>query len=146
MRLICFTISAGLCVVPLCAWGLVSLCGDSALQTAASHQVERATTGDRTQHPFNVGMPAFSVEIAGQSDSTITVRDRDGSLLYRVDPANRTTIVAKRENRTRPIAVTLQDATSQQPIISLPLPDGCESAFSPYAAPNKAHVIGRCIS
>jgi hypothetical protein len=26
------------------------------------------------------------------------------------------------------------------------MPDGCEGAFSPYAAPRMAHVIGRCIS
>jgi hypothetical protein len=26
------------------------------------------------------------------------------------------------------------------------MPDGCEGAFSPYAAPRMANVIGRCIS
>jgi hypothetical protein len=145
MRLMYLMISAGLCVVPLCAWGAVSFYDDGALQPVASHTVERATKGDRTVRPFNVGAPPVSVEIAGQSNPTITVRDRDGSLLYQVDPANRMMIVAKRTNRTRPIAVTSEHTTSQ-PVISLPLPDGCESAFSPYAAPNRAHVIGRCIS
>jgi hypothetical protein len=145
MRLMYLMISAGLCVIPLCAWGAVNFYDDGALQPVASYTVERAAKGDRTLRPFNVGAPAFSVEIAGQSDATVTIRDRDGSVPYRVDPASRVTIVAKRTNRTRPIEVPSEDATIL-PVISLPLPDGCESAFSPYAAPNRAHVIGRCIS
>jgi hypothetical protein len=145
MRLMYLMISAGLCVVPLCAWGAVSFYDDGVLQPVASYTVERAAKGNRTLRAFNVGTAAVSVEFAGQSNSAITVRDRDGSVLYQVDPADRMTIVAKRTNQTRPIAVTSQDATNQ-PVISLPLPDGCESAFSPYAAPNRAHVIGHCIS
>jgi hypothetical protein len=145
MRLKYLMISAGLFVAPLCAWETVSFYDDGVLQPAASYFIESAIKGDRTVRPFDVGMPAVSVEIAGQSNSTITVRDRDGGLLYQVDPANRVTVVAKRTNPTRPMAVRSEETTSP-PVISLPLPDGCESAFSPYAAPNRAHVIGRCIS
>jgi hypothetical protein len=143
MRFAYLTISAGLCAVPLCAWAGVSFYDDGTAKPVAS-AVESTPKGDRTLRPFNVGISVF-VEITGQSNSAITVRDRDGSLIYQVDPANRMTIVAKRTDRTRPIAVTPQDATSQ-PVILLPLPDGCESAFSPYAAPNRTHVVGRCIS
>jgi hypothetical protein len=146
MRIIYLTVSAGLCVVPLCAWAGVSFY-DHGVTPVASSTVERATKGDRTQRAFNVGTPAFSVEFAGQPYSTVTVRDRDGSLLYQVDPDNRMTIVAKRTDRTRAIPATSQHATDQEnPVIVLPLPEGCESAFSPYAAPSSAHVIGRCIS
>jgi hypothetical protein len=141
MRLIHFTMCAGLCVS---AWASVSFYDHGAAKSFAS-AVEITTKGDRTVRPFNVGMPAISVEIAGQSSSAITVPDRDGSLIYQVDPANHMTIVAKHRDRTRPLAVTSHGATSQ-PVISLPLPDGCESAFSPYASPNRAHIIGRCIS
>jgi hypothetical protein len=137
MRLIHLTIWAGLCVS---AWAGTKLDVDGVLRPEPSSTVERATKGDRTLRPFNVGMATVSVEIQGPSDSAVTVRDRDGSLLYQLDPANRTTIVAKAKARTRAIPATLQ------PTIPLPLPDGCESAFSPYAAPDRAHVIGRCIS
>jgi hypothetical protein len=89
---------------------------------------------------------SVEIEITGQSNSAITVRDRDGSLLYRVDPANRMTVVAKRTDRPRAIPATSEDTTSREKPARSPLPDGCESAFSPYAAPNRAHVIGRCIS
>jgi hypothetical protein len=139
MRLIHLTMWAGLCVS---AWASVSFYDDGAAKSFASAVT---TKGDRTVRPFNVSMPAISVEITGQSSSAITVRDRDGSLIYQVDPANHMTIVAKHRDRTRPLAVTSHGATSQ-PAISLPLPDGCESAFSPYASPNRAHIIGRCIS
>jgi hypothetical protein len=85
------------------------------------------------------------VEIEAQPNSAITVRNPDGSLIYQIDPTNRMTIVAKRTGRTHSIPAT--SATPQEmPAISLPLPEGCEGAFSPYAAPDKAHIIGRCIS
>ena len=146
MRLVYLTISAGLCVIPLCAWAGVNFYDDGAAQPVSS-TVESTPKGDRTRRPFNVGMLAVSLEITGQSNSAITVRDRDGSLLYRVDPANRMTVVTKQTDRPRAIPATSQDTTNQEkPVIASPLPDGCESAFSPYAAPNRAHVIGRCIS
>jgi hypothetical protein len=111
------------------------------VQILSSSLMEKATgKRDRMLPPFNLGMPAVSVEISGQSNSAVKMRDRDGSLLYQVDAANRTTTVAKRTGRSRP---TL---TMQAPIISVPLPDGCDGAFSPYAAPDKARVIGHCIS
>jgi len=150
-----YPIIAGLCIVPLCAWagagfyndgvpGLVAFERVAPSRQIAPSRVEtfpsvRGIKQDRTVRPFNLGMPAVSIEISGHSNSAITVRDRDGSLLYQVDPATRTTIVAKRMGRGQP-------ALASQPATSLRLPDGCESPFSPYAAPNKANVIGRCIS
>ena len=61
--------------------------------------VERANKTDRMVGAFNVRgefLPAISVEVDGKSDAVVTVRDRDGRMLYRLDPAERTTIVAKR--------------------------------------------------
>jgi hypothetical protein len=46
------------------------------------------------------GVPAISVEVAGKSDAVVTVRDRHGRMLYRLDPAGRMTIVAKRMTQT----------------------------------------------
>jgi hypothetical protein len=117
--------------------------------------VERAHKSDRLIHPFNVGgaeMPVVSVDVARRLDVAITVRDRDGRVLYQVDPENHMTIVAKRMmERTRPVsAAPTHDTAGPGKAISSPsdreLPDGCEGAFSPYAAPGMAHVIGRCVS
>ncbi len=98
--------------------------------------------------PFNIGAPGVSVELADQPRSAFTVRDRDGSLIYRIDPAARTTTVGKRTGHgsTRPVASAPASSPVSTPSVRLPLPEGCEGAFSPYAAPDKADVIGRCIS
>jgi hypothetical protein len=140
------TISAGLCAIPLCAWAAVFSDGWMP-QSVAPSMIERAAKGDRTLAPFNVGSPGVSVEIADQPNSAITVRDQGGSMIYRIDPANRTTTVAKRTNQDRAIPGSSNGASKQiNPVNLLPLPEGCESAFSPYAAPEMALVIGRCIS
>jgi hypothetical protein len=140
MRLIYLTVCAGLCAGPLYAWaGVFS-------ETPKPHAVgERTAKGDRILVPFNVGNSGVSVEITGQPKTAITVRDRDGSMIYRVDPASRTTTVAKRTGRG---AISPGEQTSKRDnfVNLMPLPEGCESAFSPYADPDKALVIGRCIS
>jgi hypothetical protein len=106
--------------------------------------MERAAKGNLTLAPFNVGRRGGYVEIADQPNSAITISDRDGSISYGIDPANRTTTAAKRTNHNR---ATPHGASKQEnPVNLLPLPEGCESAFSPYAAPEMALVIGRCIS
>jgi hypothetical protein len=108
--------------------------------------VERTNKTDQMVGTFNLGgelPPAISVEIAGRSDAVITVRDRDGRMLYRLDPGERMTIVTKR--MMQPPAAP----RSRRPVSSgatNELPDGCESAFSPYVEPGMANVIGRCVS
>ena len=85
------------------------------------------------------------MEIADQPNSAITVRDRDGNMIYRIDPAKRTTTLAKRTNQHR--AIPPYGASKPvRPVNLLPLPEGCESALSPYVAPEMALVIGHCSS
>jgi hypothetical protein len=72
--------------------------------------------------------------LTGPSD--IVIRDRDGNVLFAVDQSARTTTVGK-QRRQR---------ASSPPALERALPDGCEGAFSPYAEPTRAHVIGRCVS
>jgi hypothetical protein len=85
-----------------------------------------------------------SVEVAGKSDSVVTVRGRDGRM--RLDPARRMTIVAKVTtvpnspgHRLAPREPAPSDAAKE-------LPDGCEGAFSPYVEPGMANVIAQCVS
>jgi hypothetical protein len=104
-----------------------------------SQLVDRAHKGDRLTHlkaPRDVG-PSISVELSGRSD--VVIRDRAGNILFAVDNAARATTIAKQAGQSAPA----QKAKSPAEI---DLPDGCEGAFSPYAEPSKARIIGRCMS
>jgi hypothetical protein len=80
--------------------------------------------------------PSIFVESSGNSD--VIIRDRAGRILFAVDNATRATTVAKQSGRgLRPMI---------SPSAEKELPDGCEGAFSPYAEPSKAKIIGRCMS
>jgi hypothetical protein len=151
MRMAVLTSSIGLCAIPWYAWAGVSLYqGGAAAQTFA---VKRMNKTDRMVGAVNRRgeyVPAISVEVAGKSDAVVTVRDRDGRMLYRLDPAERLTIVAKR--MTQKPAVPRPSGHGVAPPQPAPsdvireLPDGCEGAFSPYVEPSMANVIGRCVS
>jgi hypothetical protein len=154
MRMAYLTMSAGLCAIASCAWGGVSFHEKGGAEKTIARvpsAVERANKSDRVVRAFNVRgavMPAFSVEIVDAPDAAVTVRDHDGSILYRVSPTERITVVAKRavqkpfttpERVSAPQELGSSDAAKE-------LPDGCESAFSPYVEPGMANVIGRCVS
>jgi hypothetical protein len=155
MKTIYLTMSAGLCAIS-CAWGGVSFYGAEKAESLPSMErtkstVERTNKSNRMVRPFNVRgavMPAFFVEIADILETAVTVRDREGNILYRVSPIERMTIVAKRAVQTRVVAPDRASAPMEigasDP--ARELPDGCESAFSPYVEPAMANVIGRCVS
>src|SRR5271163_3718968 len=89
----------GLYGIAACAWGAVNAGVAEKAATPVAHAIERANKADRVVGAFNVlgaSVPAFSVEIANSLKADVTVRDRDGSALYRTSPTERTTIVAKR--------------------------------------------------
>jgi hypothetical protein len=78
---------------------------------------------------------SISVELSGTSN--IVIRDRAGNTLFAVNNAARATTIAKQRDRPAPKANQATELDS---------PPGCESAFSPYAEPSKARIIGRCMS
>jgi len=154
MRLAYQLIPAAICAIPLGAWAGASLYSGAtrtdgfAPPTAA---VERSHKGSLLARPFGrsgVDVPVVEVEVNGRLDAAITLRDRDGQVLYRADPVNHVTTVAKRATsaRTVPAPPTTEPESTTPPKAAPEMPDGCEGAFSPYAAPRMAHVIGRCIS
>jgi hypothetical protein len=154
MRRAYLTVSAGLCAIASCAWGGVSFYEKGGMEKTMSplpSAVERTNKSDRVVRAFNVRgavMPAFSVEIDDSPDAALTVRDHDGSILYRVSPIERITVVAKRAVQT-PVAPPERVSAPQElgsSDAATALPDGCESAFSPYVEPRMANVIGRCVS
>jgi hypothetical protein len=148
MRMAYLTMSAGLCAIASCACSGVSFYekgGAEKTISPAPSAVERTNKGDRVVRAFNVRgavTPAFSVEIVDAANAAVTVRDHDGSILYRVSPTERTTVVAKRAVQ-KPVVTPERIGSSDA---ARELPDGCESAFSPYVEPGMANVIGRCVS
>jgi hypothetical protein len=81
--------------------------------------------------------PSISVELPGRSD--VVIRDSAGNILFAVNNSARATTIAKQRDRSASAPKANQPA-------ELDLPDGCEGAFSAYAEPSKARIIGRCIS
>jgi hypothetical protein len=150
MRLAFQVIPAVICAIPLGAWAGASLYSgapriDDPVQVAAS--VERAHKGSQIVRPFGTGAdaPMIDVEVNGRLDAAITLRDRDGQVIYRADPVNHVTTMAKRGAGRKPTAPVAREPETKAPPHEA-MPDGCEGAFSPYAQPRMAHVIGRCIS
>jgi hypothetical protein len=148
---------AGLYAVASYAWGGVGVFENSVAERSTqpvASAVHRSNKADRTVRAFGVegaGVPEFSVEISNPLDAVITVRDRDGIILYRFSPTERLTIVAKRALQTLVISKPPQHSRVPQEIgtsseAPRELADGCEGAFSPHAEPGMANVIGRCIS
>jgi hypothetical protein len=101
--------------------------------------VDRSHKGDRLTHSRGQrdAGSSISVEMSGRSD--VVIRDRAGNILFAVDNAARATTVGKQTGRSIP-------ALKTSPPTEIDLPAGCERAFSPYAEPSKAKIIGRCTS
>jgi hypothetical protein len=153
MRMFYLTVTAVLCAVASCAWAGVSIReGGVAKNTRPpllSAAVERMHKTDYMGGASNVRgavVPAFSIETANSLESTVTLRDSNGSILYQVSPIDRTTTVAKRAAQ-KPILLESPEPLSPSKSAKVEkMPDGCESAFSPYVAPRMANVSGRCVS
>ncbi len=147
-------------LIGLCAGSVCLLAGAALLAADAAHgpndgtrlsthvSADSARKSDRLWLPFALpgGGPRAdfaAIELAAPAVSAITVRDRNGNVIYRVDPRSQTTIIAERV-----FSAGNQDNAdrSRAPVARQALPVGCEGAFSPYAAPRMAGVIGRCLS
>jgi hypothetical protein len=115
----------------------------SAVAEHRPQMVDRALKGDRLTHSKTArdAGSSISVEVSGRSD--VVIRDRAGNILFAVDNAvdnaADATTIGKRSGRGVPTLKT-------NPPTDLELPAGCEGAFSPYAEPSKARIIGRCMS
>jgi hypothetical protein len=152
MRMFYLTVTAGLCAVASCAWAGVSFreggVAEKTRQPLPS-TIERMHKTDRMESASDVRGavgPAFSIETANSLESTVTLRDSNGSILYQVSPVDRTTTVAKRAVQRPALSESHEPVSPSQAAAVREMPDGCESAFSPYVAPRMANVIARCVS
>jgi hypothetical protein len=154
---------AGICAVASYGWAGAGISQKRAAERAMvpvasaverSNKADRTVPADRMLRAFDVrcaGVLAFSVEISNPLNAAVTLRDRDGSILYRFSPTERMTIVATRAVQAPVFSEPQQYLRAPREIgtsaqVPRELPDGCESAFSPYVEPGMANVIGRCIS
>jgi hypothetical protein len=122
--------------------------------TSSQSAINRAQKGDRLA-PARPSAPrtVASIEVVGVHDAAIVYRDRNGNVLFRTDPVNNVTVIAKgvklpditvRHNAgtaTRPLPVDVPGTAERSE-----MPIGCEPSVSPIASPRLSHVAGRCIS
>lgn len=127
-----------------------------ASSAAAGSPVNRTAKGDRLA-PVRPGekQTVATIEVVGVNDAAIIYRDRHGNMLYRTDPLNNVTVIAKgvklpevtvRQNAgssTTPVPI---EVPGNKPSGKTKLPVGCESAVSPIVSPQLSHLMGRCIS
>lgn len=145
----------------------------AASREAIAAQIDRTQKSDRLVigTASNKALPIATVEVVGVRDAAIVYRDRDGRLLYRSDPLNNATLITKgvvlpevtvREapGRTvQPVSTTVP--TKLAPAESVDrhqspgtpkgearrtrIPEGCDAAASPIAAPQMAHILSKCL-
>jgi hypothetical protein len=126
---------------------------------SAAAGINRARKGDRLHDGIVSPAPAKSIafiEVVGVNDAAVVYRDRDGRLLFQTDPVANATIITKgivvpevtikgsATNDAKP--ATLEEPRKPKEKIKRPLPDGCESSFSPIADRALATIPGRCIT
>jgi hypothetical protein len=142
-RIRSFTVRAGLWSAAVLSVAVVASASTTPSSSHAvvdrTQSVDQSRKGDRAPYArtFTAVGPSISVQSSGTSD--VVVRDRDGNILFAVDNAARATTIAKQSGRNAASPLNATPAEKD-------LPDGCEGAFSPYAEPSKARIIGRCVS
>jgi hypothetical protein len=102
-------------------------------------KVEYTHKGDRLTHSTGIVRSTYSIAVELSGTSDVVVRDIDGNIIFAVDHSASTTTVGKQRSRR----ATFSDKPTA---VERELPEGCEGAFSPYVEPDKAHIIGRCVS
>lgn len=140
-------------------------------QERVAHTASMTGKGDRLSAPrAEAGERAVvsTVEVVGLTQATVILRDRDGTILYRSDPASNTTLVVKGADlpvvtlkeapatpvsRQSPEAPAVQGQTPKREGQDTPgdgarrsRPIGCEGSVSPLVRGESQRAPGRCLS
>lgn len=155
-------------------WSFGSLGRADATTASLAAPIDRTRKSDRLPQAAQLAPDRHvitSVEVVGLRDAAIVYRDRDGRVLYRSDPLSNATVVAKdvvlpevtvRETRkstvepvaanTAPPVIPNQPTVSREPAqpVNAPvkrprIPEGCDTAASPIASPQMAHILSKCL-
>jgi hypothetical protein len=154
---------------------LGSTAGAAVRSPVAVTSVDRTRKSDRltvAQQTRNETRAISAVEVVGISNTAIIYRDRDGRVLYKSDPLNNATLVTKgvvlpevtvREtagSAVKPVTTTVpvktkpvDSAERRAPTGNAPqngerrtrVPEGCDAAASPIAAPQLSHILSKCL-
>jgi len=141
----------------------------------ANAEASTATSVDRTRKSDRLttvkagrgeARTISAVEVVGIRDAAIIYRDRDGRVLYQSDPLSNATLITKgvvlpevtvRDNANTAVrSVTTSvpaKAKPAEPTSSAPqntgrrprIPEGCDAAASPIAAPQLSHILSKCL-
>lgn len=127
----------------------------SAAGDPANISVERERKGDRLATPRSGDNPRTIsvVEIIGVNNTAMVYRDRGGRELFRTDPVENVTIVARDvvlpevTIRERPESVLQEKPKSESHDAKEGTQlEGCDPIASPLAAPTFANRLGRCLA
>ncbi|NVO12848.1 MAG: hypothetical protein HXX10_02315 [Rhodoplanes sp.] len=148
---------------------------EAAARTAAlAAPIDRTRKSDRLPVATTARPEAkiiSTVEVVGIRDAAIIYRDRDGRVLYQSDPLTNATVVTKgvvlpevtvretQRSTVRPVATDAippralpnQPAASSRDLPAQPagarprIPEGCDAAASPIAAPQLSHILSKCL-
>ena len=133
---------------------------------AASAGVDRGVKGDRAPVAPAVRPTTrvTSVELVGVTNTTVILRDRDGTMVFRSDPVTNTTLVGKdveiptvtvketADSAAQPSAAQPQPArrkeTKEEPTVApkRSLPVGCEGVVSVLVSGDSRRVPGLCLA
>jgi len=120
----------------------------------------RGGKGDRLVEPSR-RQPSrvTSVELVGLSQTTVILRDRDGTVVYRSDPVTNTTLVGKDADiPTVTVKETADSAPQRQPVRRIEskeqperqpkraMPVGCEGVVSILVDQDSRRVPGLCLA
>ena len=124
--------------------------------TVTNVAVNRDRKGDRLTTSANATQPAYrSVRLAGQLDTLAAPDDHIRSILFNATPMTGAGRAAQSfggsvagRGTAGPSPTALRPDPVNGPVPAKPprVPEACDPAFSPIAAPSLAHVIGRCLT
>lgn len=135
--------------------------GTDARLAAASTGLDRSGKSDRapTAQASRPASRVTSVELVGVTNTTVILRDRDGTIVFRSDPLTNTTLVGKDVDiptvtvkeaagaaaQPRPV---LQRQSKEEPAAGpkRALPVGCEGVVSVLVSGDSRRVPGLCLA
>ncbi|MGB8527456.1 MAG: hypothetical protein WCD75_11580 [Rhodoplanes sp.] len=153
----------------------VGVADASAGAKVAVTSVDRTRKSDRltaAQTARGEARTISAVEVVGVRDAAIIYRDRDGRVLYQSDPLSNATLVMKgvvlpevtvrdtAGSAVRPVTndapkanPTVDSRDQRKPVGVAPqsnerrprIPEGCDAAASPIAAPQLSHILSKCL-
>lgn len=135
--------------------------GTDARVAVASAGLERSGKGDRglVATPARAASRVTSVELVGVTNTTVILRDREGTVVFQSDPVTNTTLVGKdvdiptvtvkevADSATQPQPARRRE-TREEPARSpkRAMPVGCEGVVSVLVSGDSRRVPGLCLA